>query len=260
MGKVPARVRRNGKVIAAVHPDAAHCAEQPFDHGTLGIMIQRGNAVVLGGVALPCFPDGGRTAFGHKQPAGHFLVFQKTVSGVYVDFRQHRQNQRRGQKARADTPAEALQRRKQAFLRVAAPGFVQQVKRQRAHKLCLPVGIQGIQRRAAQCLIAFAAACGKGAVGCGFLLVAERRLHFRHTVHHMGGVGGGGFGVRHGAVLPCHVVDALRLCPFAVGLPIVGKIFLVLPVQPGAACGGVPFAAALLHKAGIAAHTGQVFL
>ena len=54
---------------------SAHRAEQPLANGTLGIVVERGYAV-LRRSALPRLPDGVCAVFGHKQPAGHLLVFK----------------------------------------------------------------------------------------------------------------------------------------------------------------------------------------
>lgn len=40
VGEVPARTRGDGKVILAVHTDAAHDAEQPVADSTLRVVVQ----------------------------------------------------------------------------------------------------------------------------------------------------------------------------------------------------------------------------
>ena len=103
-----------------------------------------------------------------------------------------------------------------------------------------------------------AAACGKIPVGVCLRFVSQSCFYLCHAVHHMGGISRCNLRVGYSAVLPCHVMDTLRLCPLAISLTGVGKISFVLAVQTCWLCGWIPLTAAVLHECCIAPHTWQI--
>ena len=139
---MPTGQRRDGESILSVHADAAHGLEQPLADRALGVVVERADTALGGVGALPGLPDGGRAGLRHGEPAGDLLVLQQPVGRLRIDLLQHAQDQRRGEKARAQPPAVVLQRFQQALFGVCRLFLVQQSEGQRPDQLGLPVGIQ----------------------------------------------------------------------------------------------------------------------
>ena len=159
VGQTAAGLRCDGEVVFSVSTNTAHGIKEPAADRTLGIMVQRTCASTLGVKrSFPAFPNGGSTQFGHGQPAGNLLIFQKLVSGFNIDFGQFVQNHGCGQKACTQPPMIIFQSLDQPLFRKRCLLRCQQIQCQGANQLRLPVGIQGIVLGGDQLLIGALAA------------------------------------------------------------------------------------------------------
>ena len=202
-------------MVFAVHTDAAHGLEQPFDDRAFGIVVQACDAALCFG-PFPGFPNGGRARFGHKEPAGHLLVFQQPIGCLHIEFRQHVQDQRRRQKACAEPPAVVLQRFDQAFLGKRLLLRIQKIECKRTHQQRLPIGIEVFSERL---LIGRAAFFRNSAVFCPICRALQLLRNLRHAPQHIGGVSGADLWMGQYHIFPVVWLDVRRLGPLAVALP-----------------------------------------
>ena len=217
--------RRDRKAVLARDADAAHRREQPFHDRALGIVVERGHAL-LRVRALPALPDRGRASFRHRQPAGDLLVLEQPIRRFKVIVGEHIQDQRRRKKARAEPPAVVLQRFDQPLFRKFGLLFVQQLHIQRPDKLRLPVGVQRVGPGGDQLTIGRRAALGIAAEFFCIFLMAELVRDLAHQAHDVRRVGRRDLGVGIDEVLPAEAsADLDGLGPLAVALAHVDEIF-----------------------------------
>ena len=237
--------------------DAAHLPKQPLTDRSLGIVVQRRDAPLRAG-AFPGLPDRVGSRLRHIEPSGHLLIFQQTVSRLYIDLLQHIQNQRRGQKSRSQPPAVMIQRLQQALLRVLLLLLVQKPEVQRAHQGCLPVRIQSVLRRPHQRLISQAHLLLVEGEDLLVLLLAQLPGDLLHQPHHIHGVGGGHFRMGRDHIGPLVRMHVRRLRPLPVGLPGVDRVFFRLAGKMQTLREESPLSAPPDHEAGVLFHGGIV--
>ena len=251
---MPAGLGGNDEVVLPCHPDAAHGGKEPLYNGALGIVVETGNAAVLGVGALPGLPDGGGAGLGHAEPAGDLLVFQQSVGVLDIQLRQHVEDQRGGEKARAQPPAVAVQGRQQALFGIFGLRFVQQLHVKRPHQLGLAVGIQAEFLRAHQSLVAPPGLLGGFVIQRGVGWLIQHVGDFFHVPHQIDHIGRALLRVRRDEIRHGKGLHVGGLGPFPVGLAVVGDVFPVRQADSGGLCGGVPLAEGSPLVQGVAAH------
>ena len=257
MSQTAAGTRSDHKPVLAVNANTAHSLKQPFAHGALGIMIQRTCACALFVVwTFPAFPDGRCAQFGHRKPAGNFLILKQPVCGPDIDIRKNVKDHRRRQETCSEPPSVAFHGPDQTISGKISLFLCQKVQCKRAHQPRLSVCIQRIFFRSHQFLIGLPAAFVVLAEQRGVGFISESLRQLRHNAHDISRVRGGNLGMRRTKIRPLEHADIGRFRPFAVALSLIDKILAILLGKRDLRSENRHgFSAASDHETGIPRHT-----
>ena len=109
--------------------------------------------------------------------------------------------------------------------------FVQQVHIQRADKLCLPVGIQGVAGQGDKLPVSLGAAVPVCFKQCPILRFSQIPGDFHHMLHDKNRISRGFLRMGQDCIFPIIGEYVRRLRPLSVGLPVIDNVLFRLTLQ-----------------------------